>query len=107
MAVNNLTPSKDATGYYTVYSGAGISDAYLIPDKTRSVTAMLSDIANGNVKMQFTLSQKYAVEDSTAIWHDWSNGLISVSGGAIFDGPISYLRVHCLETVSYTLEILI
>lgn len=107
MNIEKLIYDNRRNGHYTIINDTGNSDAIEFPVNFSKSTVMLSSIANGSAKIQYSLASPASVGDDTAIWHDWSVGDLTSSGGIVFDGPMTYIRVVAGNSVNYILEVLV
>ena len=92
--------------YIALVNQLGNSDAIALPKEFRELNVVISDISGGSVKVQWSLSDRAAVDGDVAIWHDWTHQDVLDFSQHTFDMPIRYLRVLANDEVEYTFEIL-
>lgn len=58
-----------------------------------SISASVHPIAGSTGKIQSTTSTRAQIEAGTAIWADWTPGVVAADATAIIDSPVTALKL--------------
>ena len=92
---------------YLEIDSTGNSDEVVLRNNTVKTSIILSNIANGDVTVEFTLSPLNKIRDGTAVWHQSRLVNKTTLSSVSFTEPVFAVKVVCsTASTTYKFEIL-